>query len=605
MSSGAVSPAAFAGAPAVVLEDVRKVYRLYRRPFFRVMDLLGMCPRAAGYFTEHAALDGVSFSIARGEKVAFIGRNGAGKSTLLKIITGNLRPTSGRAATHGTVSALLQIGTGFHPDFTGRQNVYSSLAHQGLTGAVAHAKFAEVVDFAELEEYIDQPMKTYSTGMAARLMFSAAMVVEPDILVVDELLGVGDAYFSHKSFERMREMCTRQGTTLLLVTHDVYSALNLCERFFWIEAGRVRMEAGGKETIAAYEASIREQEEVRLRRRNRAALSAERGPVTGLRVRVASRTGFAFAAPFSLARVAIRYGDGASLELPVADGAGAWSLAPEGNLGPVTTVQGQRCRRIDAYGSIYHKAEWHVAVPRADGFASVSIDWQYEGTEPADLSVFSDSGVLLARHSLAGANGWQRREFSWSVGDGKTDTGAVDAASSIDGTRRDYGTGKVRILSVEFLDAGGRSVVKASHGGPLTVLLRGVVSEHLDAPEVTLLVGFHRAGVAVGSYAHRDRLELPKSGGFEARIRFDPLLLGGGAWLVSVGIAEADYYKQRFQPYFTVNDRWHHFIPRGYELTVESTTSIDSAGIFIHPVVVEVEAVDAPRSPEPAAPEAR
>src|SRR5262249_27577453 len=146
--------------------------------------------------------------------------------------------------------------------------------HQGIIDRQASDLFDTIVDFAEIEEYIDQPMKTYSTGMCSRLMFSAAVMMTPDILVVDEVLGVGDAYFSHKSFQRMREMCTREGTTLLLVTHDIYSALNLCDRFIWIDRGVVRFDGDGKAAISLYEASIKEQEEQRLRARSQQRLQA-------------------------------------------------------------------------------------------------------------------------------------------------------------------------------------------------------------------------------------------------------------------------------------------------------------------------------------------
>src|SRR5262249_9238638 len=166
--------------PVVRLQSVGKLYRLYRQPMYRLLDLFGLCPAGPSYFTEHPALDDVNLDITRGEKVAIIGRNGAGKSTLLKAITGLIRPTVGLVEVNGRISNLLQIGTGFHPDFTGRQNVFASLAHQGIIDRQASDLFDTIVDFAEIEEYIDQPMKTYSTGMCSRLMFSAAVMMTPD-----------------------------------------------------------------------------------------------------------------------------------------------------------------------------------------------------------------------------------------------------------------------------------------------------------------------------------------------------------------------------------------------------------------------------------------
>src|SRR5215471_12900924 len=190
----------------VRLTDVGKQYRLYRKPLYRFLDLFGLCPPSSTYYTTHQALEAVNVSVARGEKVAIIGRNGAGKSTLLKIIANLVQPTTGSVEVGGRISNLLQIGTGFHPDFTGRQNVFASLAHQGIVGERAARLFEEIVAFADIAEYIDQPMKTYSTGMCSRLMFSSSIVITPDILIVDEILGVGDAYFAHKSFTRMRDL---------------------------------------------------------------------------------------------------------------------------------------------------------------------------------------------------------------------------------------------------------------------------------------------------------------------------------------------------------------------------------------------------------------
>src|SRR5439155_18071854 len=181
--------------------DLTKVYRLYTKPAYRFLDMFGLLGPRPGAFTEHAALAAINLEIRRAEKVAIIGRNGAGKSTFLKLVTRVIQPTSGRLDVRGDVHALLQIGTGFHPDFTGRENVYAYFAQLGITGPEARRKCAEVVEFAELEEYIDQPVKTYSSGMALRLMFSTSTAITPDLLVLDEILGVGDAYFAQKSYE--------------------------------------------------------------------------------------------------------------------------------------------------------------------------------------------------------------------------------------------------------------------------------------------------------------------------------------------------------------------------------------------------------------------
>jgi lipopolysaccharide transport system ATP-binding protein len=150
-----------------------------------------------------------------------------------------IEPTSGVLDVKGRIHALLQIGTGFHPDFTGRENVLAYFAQLGIAGGDAGRRLADVVEFAELEEYIDQPVKTYSTGMAVRLMFSASTAITPELLVLDEVLGVGDAYFAHKSYDRIRGLCASQGTTLLLVTHDVYTAAKVCDRIIWLDHGKV------------------------------------------------------------------------------------------------------------------------------------------------------------------------------------------------------------------------------------------------------------------------------------------------------------------------------------------------------------------------------
>src|SRR5437763_15088983 len=218
--------------------DLTKVYRLYRRPQQKFLDMLGLL-RKPDSFAEHHALDGIDLELRRGERVGIRGRNGAGKSTLLKLISGVIEPTSGSLEVFGDARALLEITSGFHPEFTGRDNAKAYLAQLGVAGTEAERLIVQIVDFAELEEYIDQPVKTYSTGMAVRLMFATSTAISPDLLVLDEVLGVGDAYFAHKSYERIRELCDQNGATAVLVTHDIYGAVKICSRIIWIDRGRV------------------------------------------------------------------------------------------------------------------------------------------------------------------------------------------------------------------------------------------------------------------------------------------------------------------------------------------------------------------------------
>lgn len=250
---------------AIDIENVSRMFRRFRHPRYRVLELLGFKPPKNSY-DEFWALRDISFSVKRGERVALIGRNGAGKSTLLSIVCGRLQPSSGKVRVAGQIQALMELGTGFHPEFTARENVFASLAYHGVTGRRATALLDDIIDFAELEEFIDQPVKTFSAGMYARLAFSTATAIEPDILIIDEVLGAGDAYFAAKSSERMKRLTVESGATVLFVSHDMSSVERLCDRAIWIERGRVHAEGAALEVSKAYYASVMKQEEERLRK---------------------------------------------------------------------------------------------------------------------------------------------------------------------------------------------------------------------------------------------------------------------------------------------------------------------------------------------------
>jgi ABC-type polysaccharide/polyol phosphate transport system ATPase subunit len=235
---------------AIVIDDVSKRYELHPR-----RDLLGRVAmrklrRAPEPFW---ALRNISATIHAGEKVAIVGGNGAGKSTLLGIVAGVTSPTSGSVTRRGRISALLELGTGFHPDLTGRENVELNASLLGLSRAEITTKFDSIVAFSELERFLDEPLRTYSSGMVARLGFSVAIHVDPEILVLDEVLSVGDATFQAKCTRRVEEMAA-SGATLLVVSHQLSMVQTMCSRAIWLERGELKLDAPIDEVIALYEA---------------------------------------------------------------------------------------------------------------------------------------------------------------------------------------------------------------------------------------------------------------------------------------------------------------------------------------------------------------
>lgn len=229
------------------LHGIGKAYRSYKSEWHRVARWFGI---KIGNVQEHRTLKQIDLTFRRGESVGIVGQNGAGKSTLLKIITGTLKPTEGSVSVHGRIAAILELGMGFHPDLTGRQNSYHAAGLMGYKHEEIAAAMEGIAAFAEIGEYFDQSVRTYSSGMQMRVAFAVATAFRPDILIVDEALSVGDTYFQHKCFERIREY-QHQGMTLLLVSHDRGSITAVCERAVLIERGEV-IQDGDPETVMDY-----------------------------------------------------------------------------------------------------------------------------------------------------------------------------------------------------------------------------------------------------------------------------------------------------------------------------------------------------------------
>lgn len=219
---------------AIRVEDVTKVYRLYEKPIDRLKETVSVTHK--NYHRDFYALNGLSFQVKKGETVGIIGTNGSGKSTILKIITGVLTPTTGKVEVDGKISALLELGAGFNMDYTGIENIYMNGTMMGYTKKEMDGKLQEILDFAEIGDFVYQPVKTYSSGMFVRLAFALAINVEPEILIVDEALSVGDVFFQSKCYRRMEEI-RKSGTTILMVTHDMGSIIKYCDRVVLLNKG--------------------------------------------------------------------------------------------------------------------------------------------------------------------------------------------------------------------------------------------------------------------------------------------------------------------------------------------------------------------------------
>jgi len=234
--------------PAVAVENLTKIYKVYATPWDRLGELVTRRQR----HREFRALEDVTFQLPHGEGLALIGENGAGKSTLLKILAGITAPTSGSLEVRGKVASILELGSGFHPEFTGRQNIVLNAAMLGLSPEELQHKGPKIIEFSELGEFIDQPVKTYSTGMSMRLGFSIATQVDPEVLIIDEALSVGDGYFQKKCMDRLR-LYVESGGTLLFCSHAMYYVSAFCQRALWLRQGRAEALGPVAEVVREYE----------------------------------------------------------------------------------------------------------------------------------------------------------------------------------------------------------------------------------------------------------------------------------------------------------------------------------------------------------------
>jgi ABC-type polysaccharide/polyol phosphate transport system ATPase subunit len=540
--------------------------------------------RARSYPT-HLAVDNVSLDIRAGERVAFIGRNGAGKSTLLKLITGVIEPTSGTVNVTGATHALLQMGAGFHPEFTGRQNAVRYLATLGLSDDDLTNAVAALVEFSELEEYIDQPLKTYSTGMQMRLIFAASTTIAPKLFVVDEVLGVGDAYFQQKSFSRLEELCNSNQTTLILVSHDIYSSARLCDRIVWLDRGRIEFDGEPFEAIRRYEASIRLQEERRLVKRHdlkeqslESQVALSLWPQEDITWNAQDEPQLAFASlrvRVDKQESALRYEDVEGLA----------------TLEESQDIDGRPARRYRAFGTalglVYATGGWPEGSATAEAGQDPEVSIEVYATRDCEIR-----GELTFRNR-AGQRRYVFRHHGggWQWINGRSTELNASPHASV-GSR--FGLRSAEIVSAEFLDADDQASSSFDSLSVVQVRITLRLNDPDFADRPTLVVAFQREDTLRTHRFVAENLDL--RGGsdqklIEVKLKADPLLVAPGNYAVSVSLFGSKHFTaEGDKRFFSVSSSVLDSRPRYLQIEVKESheSALQTNVVFFQPVIVEL-----------------
>lgn len=584
----------------LTLEGVTKRFRRFRHPGLRALNALGVPVPARSYDT-FTALDNVSLTIRKGEKVALIGRNGAGKTTLLRLISKQMQPDNGKVAVAGNIQALMELGTGFHPDFSGIQNIRSALAYQGIGGSKVARIEQEIIEFTELEEFIHRPVREYSAGMYARLAFAVATSIEPDILIIDEILGAGDAYFVGKCIQRMKEL-TSKGATILFVSHDMSAVQMLCDRGIWIERGKVRQDGDVLAISKAYAASVREEEEVRLRMRS---MSLGRSTVARLLTeesatifRFISTAGGVPKEAFLLCGINYMTDGSSPRMIDLAATTDLTRLIDEPgstNWSRLTEWEGRTCRTFaDHDGRYLH--------------APLQIDWRGMPLHKRQLEVScrpSESDDIALDYYNAAEKRYDRigvipkgdtyQTFRFDVPDGTEPEAPpaptveeldLEPLTSLDR----YGEGKVRISAFGFFDSEMVRRHTLISGEEAVAVMRFEASAPIADPVGVVAIYRPDGTCAMQVFSNRRDESLgtlERTGMLKAR--FSPLLLGPGDYIVSIALfKELPLRSASEPPAYELHDRCYALKvlpPDGIAVTIGTVNQPTTWDVIHDPAV--------------------
>ena len=576
---------------AIRLEGVGKMYRVFGSRSANLVDALGLSrllPTRRVRYQEFWALRGIDLELEQGSRLGIIGRNGAGKTTLLKLITGAVAPTEGAIETRGTVQALLEASAGLHPEFTGRENIRAALTYQGLNNRQIRAAEEDIADFTELESFLDQPFRTYSLGMQSRLGFAIATTVEPEILIVDEVLGAGDAYFMTKSIGRMSRLIDR-GASVLLVSHALEHVLRFCSEAIWLERGQIVERGPALEVVKSYSEFIRVLEDRKLRARNRSV--GELGDVPRRAETLVVRVR-AFGDPgreaCDLGEIRLLADEGVEDELVVGapqdtQASHSAALLPDGGAWSPPRTAPERTFRTLTIG--------------ADGTASGAARFEVDGlslgtghafevvyrsrTAALEVDLLRDDSIVSSTPLPATNGTWEHVRIPLPTnGRGARQVDLAHETRSGAGqarTRRWPGEGSLVIEGVEVLDVQGRERAVFDAGASLVLRLafRAQRAGRFDVIPVAVL--YRLDGILVSRFiGDRVALDLAVGEQHEAVLRLASLNLGDDNYVFAVAL-----YKT-----LDINDlepsEYYDLLDRNYHFKVVGTPPLER-GIFRHP----------------------
>jgi lipopolysaccharide transport system ATP-binding protein len=547
---------------AIRFEHVGKMYKAFGSKRDNLLDALSLPSfRRKGRYREFWALRDIDLELPRGGRVGIIGRNGAGKTTLLKLVTGNVRPTEGLVRVNGDVQALLEIGGGLHPEFTGTENIRASLSFLGLSRLEIEEAELEIAEFTELGRFLDQPFRTYSQGMQARLSFAIATTARPEILIVDEILGAGDAYFYSRSMTRMTQMI-EGGASVLLVSHAFDQIVRFCDEAIWLDRGRIVTRGPSTEVVKAYEQFIRKLDDKRVQAKNKkAALSQydafDRETYTDAVVGAVSTDG----AAVDVARVALWRDDMLEHEINVgdaqdADPSGSGALTLEGGTWEAPQSDDDRYfRSVSARGRGPFRFNLWFFYPRS----RYEIEIVYRARDAAASLRLDPASGPTAVVALPPAAEWSAYRVELAMHDEQPDVVSDERLS------RWPGVEGLEITRVRMVNEDDEEQAVFHVHEPFSVVVDAVATAAGTFPLVPAALAFRLDGiVATRHVGDRELLQVREGDRIELRLDLGPLLLGNGTYLLSVGLyQELDVGNSRSSTLYDYFDRSFEFAVTG------------------------------------------